>query len=46
MTNPTLVRAFRALNDEQKANLRWHLAAGTRILCGAEASWFARNGGG
>lgn len=41
-----LVAAFGALSDKQKANLRYHLDAGTPILCGAaEAAQYYVYGG-
>ena len=45
--NPVLVRAFRALNAEQRENMRWHLERMTPILCGDKATWTrSRDGGG
>ena len=43
----TLVKAFRALDDEQRGNLLWHAENGTRIYCGANYSvWRDGNGAG
>lgn len=42
----TLVRAFRALNDEQRANLLWHADAGTPICCGESWGLFVREADG
>ena len=42
-----LTRAFRALTAEQRANLLWHVNAGTPILCGDQSDvWTDGNGGG
>jgi hypothetical protein len=30
--------AFARLDDEQRGNLRWHAAEGTRIFCGVPAA--------
>lgn len=41
-----LVTAFRALDDAQRARLRKHAEAGTRICCGHEHYFFWCRGGG
>ena len=37
---------LRLLSLEQRQNLRWHAENGTRILCGADAHLYARDGAG
>ena len=41
-----LRRAFSALNEKEKANVRFHLKRGTRILCEKYAYLFADGKGG
>lgn len=42
----TLRVAFSTLDDEQKANIRFHLENKTPILCGADAEWYVDGKGG
>jgi hypothetical protein len=41
-----LLKAFSVLNKRHRANFRWHLKQGTRVLCGKQASAFVLHGGG
>ena len=41
-----LVKAFKALTEKQKANLRWHVKQGTTILCGRTAPHYVDGKGG
>ena len=44
--NPVLVAAFKALTDEHKDNLRWHMEKGTPVVCGADAELYTDGRGG
>jgi hypothetical protein len=43
----TLKKAFAALSEKQKANLRWHARQQTNICCGMDySSYIDQQGGG